>query len=35
MASKRTLNLDNFQALGAGRLTEILLRFGTGTPALA
>ncbi len=30
MASKKTLNLDNLQALGARRLAEILLELGTG-----
>ena len=30
MASKKTLNLDNLEALGAKRLAEILLELGAG-----
>ncbi|MFL6180527.1 MAG: DUF6880 family protein, partial [Actinomycetes bacterium] len=30
MASKKTLNLDNLEALGAKRLAELLLELGAG-----
>jgi hypothetical protein len=34
MASKKTLNLDNLQALGAKRLAEVLLDLAAGDAAV-